>query len=305
MKQLIKKGTILLTGSLIIASLSSSIFDVHAYWSIDKDGNVINSTYTPGQVLGEEDKKQEEKKEEQKKEEEKKREQEQTKEEKKEDTNDDAQNESKSEEKSSRQESEKPDGKITQSSEQHKLKSEDVEKVEIHRIENDLDASGESKMEVIIKKNNKEEINERQESFEMETENGDKVHIEMSPEKTQMEIKKNGISASVDLPLSINPTLKKLMLTTSEGDMMIESLPDEIVNGLKKDKQIDEQSNVQLEVKYENGQIVYKVEEKKHKKFVGIIPVDLIKNLSVADGTGIVLSEKESFVTKLLSLLSF
>jgi len=302
MKHASKKKVAFFIGFFALLSFLYPLTEVHAYWSLNKNGNLIQRNNLTGQVLGDEDKKEEEKKKEEKNEEKQKGED--KKEEKNNDQSTESQNKSSNQTDSSSTESKKNENDT-------EIKSEEIERVEIHKIETDneeeteIKASDEGKMEIKIKRNDQSELKEKQESFEMEMENGDKVHIELSPEKTQMEIKKNGVSASVDLPLSINPTLKKLMVSTPQGDMIIESLPDEIINDLKRDKLIDEQSNVQLEVKYEDGQIIYKIEEKKHKKFVGIIPVDLIKNLSVADGTGTILSEQESFVTKLLSLLSF
>lgn len=304
MQNITKNKTSILVGLLAVLSLFYPSFRVQAYWSLDRNGNMIYTKLSPGQILGEEDKKEEEKKKEEQKTNEQKQES------RKEEGSSDRKEESSNRADASTKEQENHTGEDkADSKEQLEVKSEEIETVEIKKVENedekDTHASGEGKMEVILKKNNKEEIKGRQDSFEMETEDGDKVHVELSPEKTQMEIRKNGVTASIDLPISVNPTLKRLMLKTPNGEVPIESLPDDVLGGLVKDKQIDGKSEVQIDIKYEDGQVVYKIRETKHKKIVGIIPIDLVKDMSVQDGTRAILSMQESFLTRLLSVLSF
>lgn len=297
MKSLSKDKELVIVGLLVILVLSNPVSKVNGYWSMDKNGNMIQLINSSNQVLGDEDKKDEDKKTEEKKTEEKKNE------------SSDKSNES--------DKTSKTNGKTNEVKEMesiNEIKQEQIKSVEIHKSEpknedeikdkDKIEASGEGDIEVDIKKVDKKELKEKQESFEMETENGDKVHVELSPEKTQFEIKKNGVSASIELPLSVDPSLKKLVVATADGNKILESLPDEIINNLKLTKKLEGNSNVQINLQIENGQIVYHIEEVKHKKIAGIIPVDLTKNLSVSDSTGTVLSEQESIFNKLLSLIS-
>lgn len=300
-----KKNEMIVLGLLAVLIFSIPLSTVGAYWSMDRNGNMIQYKSSSSQVLGEEDKnKEEEKKTEEKHEEEKK-----TEEKKNEDSN-----KSNDADKTSETNNKANETKEVEAIKSSEIKHEQIESVEIHKFESEnedqvedkdkIEASDEGEIEVDIKKADKKEIKERQESFEMETENGDKVHVELSPEKTQFEIKKNGVSASIELPLSVDPLLKKLVISTADGNKTLESLPDEVINKLKTEKKLGTDSNVQIDLQIENGQIVYHIEEVKHKKIAGIIPVDLTKNLSVSDSTGAVLSEQESFLTKLFDLIS-
>jgi hypothetical protein len=284
-----KENRMVLMGLLTILVLSNPVSTAYGYWSMDKNGNMTQYKAITNQVLGEEDSKQEEIKQEEVKHTEEK----------------------KNEEIKKLEETKKSD---KSASDENKIDPKKIESVEIHKAEvkkeneiedkNKVEASGEGDIEVDIKKTDKKEIKEKQESFEMETENGDKVHVELSPEKTQFEITKNGVSASIDLPLSVDPLLKRIVVSTSDGDKILESLPDDVVNNLKKEKRLANNSKVQINLKVENGQVIYHIEEVKHKKVAGIVPVDLIKNLSVSSSTGVVLSEQESLLTKILNFIS-
>jgi hypothetical protein len=310
MKSLSKNEGLIVVGLLAILVLYSPVSKVSGYWSMDKSGNMIQYKNISNQVLGEEDKSDEQ----EKKETEKK--QEETK--KNEETKNEVTNKL-SETREVREVKEVKEIKETKEVKESEIKQNKIKSVEIHKAElenkdkidkdkiednNEIDASGEGDIEVEIKKVDNKELKEKQESFEMETENGDKVHIELSPEKTQFEIKKNGVSASIELPLSVDPLLKKLVVATADGNKTLESLPDEVINKLKTEKKLETGSKVQINLQIENGQIVYHIEEVKRKKIVGVIPVDLTKNLSVSDSTGVVLSEQESFLTKILNLIS-
>jgi len=279
MKSVAKNHGVVVLGLLAIVALSYPFSTAKAYWNMDKNGNMVQIKVNANQVLGEEDNK-------------------------KEDTNQEPISDQKKEDVKESENKISP----SNSSSPSMVNQNEIEKVEIHKVEkeseNEVTATGEGDVEINIKKLDKKELKEEQKSFEMETENGDKVHIELSPEKTQFEIRNNGVTASIDLPLSVNPSLKKLVVSTADGDKTVELMPDEIINNLKRDKQIEENSKVQINLQVENGQLVYHIEAVKHKKLIGIIPVDLTKNISVLDSTGTILSEQETILTKILSLFS-
>ena len=268
----ISEITRLSIASIMVCAIAVCITPpTYSYWHMDQQGNMVWSRNAQGQVLGETDGK----------------------------------DQPETPEKQAVEPTEQPEPapRVT------KIEQRDIEKVEIKKVEPEVGkeptANDSKQVEVSVKKTNQEEVKSTQQSFEMQTASGDQVHVEMSPEKTQMEIKNNGVAAAVSMPLSVDPASKKLMVSTPVGDQTLESMPDEVVNNLRKDNQIGEQSKVQIKLQVDNGKITYNVQEVAQKKVAGIIPVTLVKNLNVADGTGQVLSVQESFLTKLLSLISF
>lgn len=279
MRSVTKTNGLIVLGLLTVVALAYPFSTSQGYWNMDKNGNMVQKKDITNQVLGEEDSKDK-------------------------DSNQEPTTDQKKEEVKGSENKTAP----SSASQPSVINQNEIEKVEIHKVENEskdeATASGGGDIEVNIKKLDKKELKEEQKSFEMEAENGDKVHVELSPEKTQFEIQNNGVSASIDLPLSVNPSLKKLMVSTADGDKTVEMMPDEVVNNLKKEKQIEDRSKVQINLRVENGQLVYHIEAVKHKKLIGIVPVDLTKNITVLDSTGSILSEQETILTKILDLFS-
>ncbi len=121
-------------------------------------------------------------------------------------------------------------------------------------------------------------------------------------------IRKGQFEAQTHFPLSINPTTNALTVTTPAGVKTVAILPDVAVNNLLRQKYIDEvassSANTGIVLGVMNNQPAFQINGVDNKKLLGFISVAIDKTAFVSAQNGQVLKIDESFLSKLLDLLS-
>ncbi len=238
----------------------------------------------------------------------------------------------------SKSESSKDGIKIKSESEGTKSETE-IETADGKKIKTKVEDDGSTKVEIEDKKlklkyvieNGKVTLkaeNESGEEVELEDEDIDELEneIEDGLEDEGIEIAtgsgspiiiKNKVGASVDFPLSINPTTNELIVTTPAGQKIVTVLPDQAIANLLSTNVISSVESdasgltpelgsldgiVKLEIR--NDKIVYKVKGKKTHKIAGIIPVDTSTTAFVSADDGSLVAQERSLLASFVDLIS-
>lgn len=146
-----------------------------------------------------------------------------------------------------------------------------------------------------------QEIKDELESLKRELDK--EFGIKVSTNSGNLELETPKFKAQTKLPLSINHGTKQLVASTSAGLRVINTLPDQALqNALGAG--ILAKNNL-AELSENNGELVYKIDGTKNLKIFGFIPVNIPIKVNVSAETGSVVAENQSFITGLLSNLSF
>lgn len=207
-----------------------------------------------------------------------------------------------------------------------KTKIEDNGAVKIEGKKRDVQYKFEAENGVVqLKAENAEgkELKTREHALEKKEleESLDDEEIEISTEDGHLAIEHNFIRAEVKFPLSMDPITHQLIVTTPAGERTVAVLPDAAMQKLLDSGLLSTVASNSatpgaasgsatlgagsVELKMDDGKLVYEVQGEKVEKFLGIIPVALPKTVTVSALTGETLSQTQSWFTTMLGWLSF
>jgi len=188
----------------------------------------------------------------------------------------------------------KTKNEITGEETEIETKTEKKEKPETPEIENETEDEAETEVLKIKEREDKNEV-------KINTKNGD------------FTINRNNVGATTNFPLTVDSQTNVLTVTTPAGEKQVTVLPDQAVQNMLSRNVIDQVSgqsadNLSSRVKMtqkSDGSLVYEVEGEKQEKLFGLMPLKFKKTAVVSVETGELLETKESFINKLLGLISF
>ena len=142
-------------------------------------------------------------------------------------------------------------------------------------------------------------------TLEIETEDG-VVKVASGEAENELEVEHGGVKAKTEFPLSVDPVTKQLTVTTPGGVKNVSVLPEKALSVISELGLVDSATNAsKLKMKFENGQLVYKIEGTKKKKLFGIIPFTVKQDAVVSAETGAMISKSElTFFEKIMSAFS-
>lgn len=128
-------------------------------------------------------------------------------------------------------------------------------------------------------------------------------------------IRRRGVEAETELPISVDPTTHELTVTTPAGVRTVTVLPDQAVNNLLSNKVL---TSVQTAVSSTSGAItqqttltslnnqpVFQVSGVNQKRLLGLIPLAFAKTAFVSAANGSVVQVNEALFNRILEALSF
>lgn len=165
---------------------------------------------------------------------------------------------------------------------------------EMGRIKEVQIERGKEKVEIQIEREELEK-QEKVEDTELEVETDDGVvKIASGEAEEELEVEHKGVKAQTEFPLRIDPITKQLTATTPVGTKNVSILPEKAAAVISELGLIDNASGAsKLKMKFENGQLVYKIEGTKKKKLFGIIPFTVKQDAVVSAETGAMVSKSE------------
>lgn len=161
---------------------------------------------------------------------------------------------------------------------------------------------------------NESEIERKAETEVMRIrERDDKNEIKVNTKNGEFVIDKNRVGATTNFPLSVDLSTNTLTVITPAGEKQVTILPDQAVQNMLSRNVIDRVSgqsadNSANRVKMSqksDGSLVYEVEGEKQEKLFGLVTLKFKKTALVSVETGELLETKETFVNRLLGLISF
>ncbi len=135
-----------------------------------------------------------------------------------------------------------------------------------------------------------------------------------------MEVEHNGIRARTNFPLSVDPTTNQLVVTTPAGKKTVAVLPDDaiknmlangflttIASGSANTSGATSSAAVAgaFQMAVHNGTIVYEIQGEKMQKLLGLFPVTTPRTVLVSAQTGQAVAQNQSWLSTLISFLSF
>lgn len=155
----------------------------------------------------------------------------------------------------------------------------------------------------------------------------EKDDIKIATGSAQLGFTEHGKKVRTNFPLSVNPATGQLMVTTPKGTKVVAILPSEAIQNMIKagimtsldqppvtdtnppegtSSAVTSVLGAETELTTEdNGTVVYKIKGIKNKNFIGLIPMNLKLTAVVSAENSQLISTQESFVTRILDLLSF
>lgn len=121
--------------------------------------------------------------------------------------------------------------------------------------------------------------------------------IEFEQEGLKVQVQNNNL-------ISVNPKTKELTVKTPAGEKTVTTLPDQAVQNLVDSENFSVENKIDLATN-EKGDLVYNVDGVKYERFLGIFKVAINKRAQVSAQDGKVVDVAQSFLSKLLDLLSF
>ncbi|MEK7605902.1 MAG: hypothetical protein AAB478_05280 [Patescibacteria group bacterium] len=142
--------------------------------------------------------------------------------------------------------------------------------------------------------------------------------IEISSQSGKPTLRRNGVVASTQFPLSIDVGTNQLIVTTAAGSKAVSILPDEAVQALLATKIVDQidttsttptpdgssGAGTQVDLQIIDGSPVYEMNGTKEYKFLAFIPVTQPVKAVVSAESGQVVGVQKSFITNFIDLLS-
>lgn len=128
-------------------------------------------------------------------------------------------------------------------------------------------------------------------------------------------LRKGGVEAETELPISVDPTTHELTVTTPAGEKTVTVLPDAAVQNILAHKTL---TSIQTEVSSESGEInqkanlteinnepVFAVNGISQKNLLGLFPVGFTKTAFVSATSGQIVKVDETLLNRILEALSF
>lgn len=139
----------------------------------------------------------------------------------------------------------------------------------------------------------------------------DNLNLKMDNEGTKhVDIEKEGAAVRTQLPVGVDVNTSNLVIKTPNQEIETPHTPDKVLETLKQNKVVDELSKNQagspestLVMQGQNP--VYEIKGVKKARFLGVIPVDINKDVQVSAQNGNVLNTTQDFVSRFLELFSF
>lgn len=160
-------------------------------------------------------------------------------------------------------------------------------------------------------------IEQPEEEFELEIEESTKeAKVKVKAKNERYYIAKAKVAAKTNFPLSVDLETNELIVTTPAGLKRVTVLPDQAVMNMLGDDIFDVVSDIKTSgdpeveseiemVTNDDGTLVYKIEGTSNKKFFGVIPVAIEKEVEVSTETGEVLDTNVTITNALLDAFSF
>lgn len=155
--------------------------------------------------------------------------------------------------------------------------------------------------------------------FELESESLDDINEALEEEGisiatssgNSLRIRRGQFEAQTHFPLSINPTTNTLTVTTPAGVKDVAVLPDQAVENLLRNKFIDKvasgsalENPTGIRLGLLGNNPVFQILGSDDQKLLGIIPISIKKTSFVSAEDGTVVKVDETFINRLLDLLS-
>ena len=180
---------------------------------------------------------------------------------------------------------------------------------------------------VKIENEEEEEIEEveLEEDEELEVEASGGARLEIRTRLNRILLRQGLVSALTDFPVSVDQETGALTITTPAGTRVVTVLPEEAVENMLAANIIDvilrnipepiasptespepEISSTQaIEIKEEDGEVVYVLEGATEERFLGLINVLIPRTVLVSAESGQVLNIRLPLISRILELLSF
>lgn len=177
-----------------------------------------------------------------------------------------------------------------------------IQKRDIKRIE--LRPRSKDKIQVGIEETNGDYTSEEQRDFKVETES-DPLDI-TSSNKGEIKIVDGIENAVTSFPITVDPETKKIEVETPEGIKEANILPTRAKDIVTQELTVDAQENPKnVELKSEDGKLVYKMQGEKYKKFFGFFPVSIQKEITVSAENGQIVKTTTAPWSTFLNFFSF
>lgn len=190
-----------------------------------------------------------------------------------------------------------------------KTKIEDygVTKVEIEQ--DDLKIKYEVRNGVMTAQTEENEEDEFEEETEGEQEDATESGISIETDSDRRTIRSNQIQATTRFPLSIDVETNQLMITTPKGTKIVAVLPDQAVQNLLATGIVSSVNQTGtddggVEIIIQEDEPVYEIKGEKEYHLLAFIPINQPVTAIVSAETGEVITAQQSFVAKLVDLLS-
>lgn len=190
--------------------------------------------------------------------------------------------------------------RIELKAEDNKKKIEQTREEEKKRLEIKIREKKSSPEPTQTRDQDRERDEERnQENDEIEDEN------ELEDEN-EFEVETNGVKATTDSPLKLNPKTNELSVTSKDGETVkVVVLPDQAVENLTSNKKVEIVGETTLEENSETGEFEYKAKVVESKKLFGLFDIKLNKEYKVSSEDGNIEEVELTGIDRLLNLISF
>ena len=149
-----------------------------------------------------------------------------------------------------------------------------------------------------------EEEDEVEEEVEVEDEDeGTRlVKIKIKNRDGEFELQAEGISARSNLPLSVNSETNELTVATPNGEKAVTVLPDRAIANMIENGVID--SSLSVEIQESDEDVQYEVEGVDEQRLLGLFDVAIARRVRVSAQSGEIIGVNQSFLSRILDLLS-
>lgn len=207
--------------------------------------------------------------------------------------------ESRNEEEKKQEEERKETEIETVSGQKIKTKIEDDRSVKVEVEQDGLKYKYESKAGEVKKS-----------EIENESEEASDSAMEIESEDEMKTIQTNNVKATTEFPLSLDVATNQLIVTTQNGAKTVTILPDQAVANLLRVGLVDaintnDVAETEIEIKAQNGEVVYEVKGTKQHRILGLFTTTTPVTAVVSAETGEVVGTQQSFLTNLIDLLSW
>ena len=133
----------------------------------------------------------------------------------------------------------------------------------------------------------------------------EKSDIKISTGSDRIRLTRGGATASTTLPISIDLDTNSLVVTTPAGEKVVAVLPNQAVANLLTANTISGVVNDKIELSNLNGELIYEIFGVSNQRLLGIFPVSIEKEVEVSAESGDAVNISQSFLSRILEILSF